>query len=379
MAIQKSFAGTMNNLCKNDNERDMKTPSISVVIPVYNGERHLAEALDSIISQTLMDWECLIINEFGSNDASAAIAQKYSKQDSRFRLVQNEQKLGLAASLNKGIQLARGTYIARLDADDLARSDRFEKQRTFMEAHPEVVVCGSWQHHFGQDTDWIHKCPENPDQCKANLLFFCDLCHSTLLLRKDALTKYQLEYNPAFLAEDFELWTRVIGIGEIANIPEVLGEYRWEGDNITVAKKEQLHKESGQIVANSLKRYLDLELTPEETELFCNWRNPIESIPNRSAVYAHMQRVLRAIYERNEEIGFFNRQCLLNAISAKWRWFRYYDAFNEIHEVADIDAAFAKRKSCLLLNRIITFWQHNKGIKKKIQKCFHKALEYWYR
>lgn len=106
------------------------------------------------------------------------------------------------------------------------------------------------------------------------LLFRCDLCHSTLMLRRTALIAHDLFYDPAFAAEDFELWTRVLNVGDIANLPEVLGYYREDGRSITAAKKEKLIRQNGEIVAASLQRNLGIVLTESQKQYFTGWTNP---------------------------------------------------------------------------------------------------------
>ena len=98
---------------------------ITVIMPAYNSEKYITEAIESIRSQTFTDWNMLIINEFGSNDKTAAIVREYERKDNRIQLIQNQQKLGLADSLNKGIKAATGKYIARMDADDISHPERF--------------------------------------------------------------------------------------------------------------------------------------------------------------------------------------------------------------------------------------------------------------
>ena len=200
-----------------------KFPLVTILLPVYNAQAHLSEAIDSILHQTYPYWEMLVINEYGSNDGSYEIANTYAKTDSRIIPFQNEYHLGLAESLNLGIKMANGIYIARMDADDLARADRLEKEVQLMEAQPSIGICGSWQHHFGPHTDWTHRPSSVPEECRANLMFDCDLCHSTLMLRKQIFLDNHLFYNSSYLAEDFELWSRATAVMEITNIPEVLG------------------------------------------------------------------------------------------------------------------------------------------------------------
>lgn len=350
---------------------------VSVIIPVYNGKKYLKEAIDSVIAQTYQDWEIIVVNEFGSNDGSSDIIKEYCKVNSAIHLVQNEKRLGLAESLNRGISLSEGEYIARLDADDVAYPDRFMKQVKFMDKNPEVIVCGTYQHHFGVDKDWVHRPAEMPEQCKANLLFFCDLCHSTLMLRKKAMIDNNLWYDKNFMAEDFELWTRVLSVGKVANIPEVLGKYRWGDGNITNEKIKELHKESGYIVGKSLERNLGLKLENDEYQYFCNWRNPLEEIENKQLFLEKMEELLRNIYEKNNEELYYDPQALLNAIGTKWRWIKYNEPFNNVQHIKCIDQVFKKRIKVRNINRLYFFWINNRGLKLKSRKIIKKLQTLW--
>lgn len=357
-------------------------PRISVVIPVFNSKKYLKETIESVLAQTFQDWELLVVNEFGSDDGSAEIISEYSQKDSRIYLIQNTEPLGLAESLNKGIRLARGEYIARLDADDLAHPKRFQKQIQFMDEHPKVIVCGTYQHHFGPEINWIHKPSKNPEQCKANLLFFCDLCHSTLMLRKQALLDYHLFYDKTYLAEDYELWTRIVQVGQISNIPEVLGKYRWGEGNITVEKKEQLNVESGKIVLKNLKHNLGLELDPSEAILFQGWENPFSKEnagKKREQLLDNLEYVLRRIYERNEEVGFYESNALLSTIAAKWYWAKWGEPFNRLRKVKSIHEIFDQSYRVTFLSRVIRFCENNRGIRVKMKKIVKKAKAFIYK
>ena len=116
-------------------------PKVTVLMPVYNGEKYLKEAITSILLQTFDDFEFLIIND-GSSDASVDIIQSF--RDPRIRLVHNDTNIGLIATLNKGLKLAHGKYVARMDQDDISLPRRLEKQTYFMDNNPDVGVCGTW-------------------------------------------------------------------------------------------------------------------------------------------------------------------------------------------------------------------------------------------
>ena len=249
----------------------------------------------------------------------------------------------------------------------------------FLDCHPNVAVVGSYQHHFGVDIDWIHKPATEPAQCKCNAVFFCDLCHSTLMLRKSIFVENNLYYDNTNLAEDFELWSRVIDFGDIANIPEVLGEYRVGEDNITLEKKSKLHLESGRIVAKTLKRTIGLDISDKESVLFDNWKNDYFEIKDRKKkkeAYRSLKNVLIKIYERNRDVKFFDDYALLRSIRAKWAWARGGEPFNRMVDVVGgIDSIFRTRYPNPYVNRFYYFWKENKGIKAKIKKILKKIKE----
>lgn len=317
---------------------------VSVVMPVYNGEKYLREAIDSILTQTFTDWEFWIINEFGSNDGTAEIVAEYARKDERFHLVQNQERLGLAESLNLGFRLSQGEYIARLDADDLAHPERFAKQVALMDTNPNVGICGTWQHHFGTDTEWIHKAPATAEQSKANLLFYCDLCHSTLMLRRSVWVQNNFFYDNRYFSEDYQLWTRAISVTDIVNIPEVLGEYRVGEDNITAKKYQKIDEESGKLVARTLWRTLGMNIAPEDVGYFNSWTNFYVDAPDEALKQKRLRRLealLREIWAANCNVGFYDPKCLLNVFAAKWGWAKYGASLWDTYDIHALDEIFS--------------------------------------
>lgn len=202
----------------------MVIPKVTVLMPVYNGEKYLNEAIDSIIAQTYVNYEFLIIND-GSKDRSIEIIQSYN--DPRIRLINNEQNLGLVATLNKGLDLARGEYIARMDQDDISFPYRLERQVAFMDCNPEIGICGTWVETFGGKNRGFLRHPAHSDSIKANLFFDSFLAHPTVVMRAKMLKLYKLKYDLSHLcAEDYGLWVRCSFLFALANIPEVLLKYR---------------------------------------------------------------------------------------------------------------------------------------------------------
>lgn len=306
-------------------------PLVSVIMPAYHANAHIRQAIQSIQNQTCHNWELLVIHEYGSNDGTAEIVSRIAEKDPRIQLIRNQTRLGLAESLNRGIRLARGRYIARMDADDLSHPMRFEKQLQYFSGHPQISLCGTWQHHFGPDREWIHKTAASPEECRASLLFSCDLCHSTVMFRKKDFVDRQLFYDKNYLAEDFELWSRAVCMLQFANIPEVLGEYRWSGENITAQKMGRLAKEHAVIVKQALQRNLGLEIREEQEHLLEGWGNPFYAQRDRKIrrkMYLDLDGLLREIYERNQKVRFYEAQALLNALNAKWRYAKYREPEN---------------------------------------------------
>lgn len=202
-------------------------PMISVVLPVYNAEKYLLEALKSISSQTFKDFEIIAIND-GSTDKSLEILQNYAKQEPRMKIISRENKK-LIATLNEGIMNSSGKYIARMDSDDIAYPDRFEKQVKYLEEN-NLDICGTWIKCFG-DSNKIFSCPSDK-VIDLYALFNCPMYHPSVMGKTEILKKYK--YNSEDLhGEDYCLWIRLILDGYlIGNVPQILLNYRVSSEQI---------------------------------------------------------------------------------------------------------------------------------------------------
>lgn len=214
-------------------------PVISVAMPVYNGERYLAEAIDSILSQTFADFELIIIDD-GSTDNSLQVLREYQKRDARIRLIARENR-DLATTLNDIIGFARGKWIARMDQDDIALPHRFERQLKWLE-QTGADLCGSWIQYFGAGDRRIWKTFQTDEAIKMDMLFKCPIAHPTVIMRAKLIK--HLRYDKAWeKAEDYELWIRAAMAGwKMANVQEVLLLYRRHKEQISTAtySKQQL-------------------------------------------------------------------------------------------------------------------------------------------
>lgn len=234
------------------------SPKVTVLMPVYNGERYLREAIDSVLCQTFRNFEFLIIND-GSTDGTVGIVNSFT--DPRIRLVHNETNLGRCATPNKGLDMAQGEYIARMDCDDISLPTRLEKQVDFLNANPDVGLCGTWIRLF-MGAENIIEYPLTHDAIKCQLLLGCQLAHSSVMLRKNVFTDHQLYYDVnCKLAEDYDLWTRSSYVTHLANIPEILVKYRWHTEQISQVEADALDKYSSDIRMRHLST--SLIITPE--------------------------------------------------------------------------------------------------------------------
>ncbi len=345
-------------------------PKVSILLPTHQSGAHLRETLDSIKAQTYQDYELLVVDDV-STDQTLKILQEH--QDPRIRIIQGRNH-GLADALNLGIKYAQGKYIARMDADDLMVPERLEKQVCFLDTHQNVIVCGGWQQYFGLST-FLHAPPASPDQCRTNLLFRCDLCHSTLMLRTSVLIDHDLFYDPAYAAEDFELWTRVLDVGDIANLPEVLGYYRETGQSITAIKKKTLIRQNGEIVAASLRRNLGIVLSEDQKQYFTGWTNPFYQkrrgayMGERTEAWSDLCSLLLNIYQSNQELGYYCEAALLKTLRAEWVRLRYQLPFLLPNQEVSPDNLFQKVNGLeIIMRRGMSFQSNYRGIYRKYKK-----------
>lgn len=215
----------------------MQVPELSVILPVYNAEDYISEAVDSVLSQDFESFELIIIDDC-STDSSYEILKKKSESDSRIRLYKNEVNLRLIKTLNLGLSLAKGKYVARMDADDVCRRDRFTKQYSYI-SKGNVAIVGSNYKVFGTKERLI-KLPEDDTSCKLSLLTCSPFCHPVVMMNLDIIKGNGLEYDENYIhAEDFEFFIKLSKCGEVHNIQEQLINYRYHDSQISNVHKNQ--------------------------------------------------------------------------------------------------------------------------------------------
>ncbi len=224
----------------------LHTPKISVIMPVYNAEKYLSEAIESILDQTYSDLELIILND-RSTDSSKEIIQSFQAKDERILFIDNQVNTGPATLRNKGFDIAKGEFIALLDADDIAHPSRFEKQIAIMNNNEKIGVCGSWFTSFGEKvSNKIIKHPEYHEQIKVNFLINCTLGNSTAFFRKNIIEniRYDKDFVPV---EDYKLWSELITGTQFYNIQESLVHYRIHNSNISQTKIDNVNRSNKKI------------------------------------------------------------------------------------------------------------------------------------
>lgn len=199
---------------------------VSVVLPAYNAELYLKESIDSILAQTFTDFELIVLND-GSIDRTEEIILSY--QDARIVYVKNERNLGLIGTLNKGLALAKGEYIARMDADDISLPERFSRQVDFLEKNQEYVICGTSAYRFYKDVSdgRAFNVPLDNESIRIRLLFNSSFIHPSVMFRTDTIRNYNLNYSEDYkYAEDYFFWINILKCGKGFNFKEKLLYYR---------------------------------------------------------------------------------------------------------------------------------------------------------
>ncbi len=205
-------------------------------MPAYNAEKYIGEAIESILNQTFKDFELIIIDDC-SSDATPEIIKKYAAKDARIASFRNEKNLMVSHTLNKGLLLTKGKYIARMDADDWSYPDRLQKQFDYMEAHLEVGVSGGTMEVCNEKLERIGYRRYNltDTEIRKKLFRYSPFSHPLVILRAEVAKKF--EYGPVLaIAQDYDLYFRIGKISNFGNIEDVLMKYRMVNQGTSISK-----------------------------------------------------------------------------------------------------------------------------------------------
>lgn len=270
-------------------------------MPVHNGEKYLRPAMESILGQTFTDFEFIIIND-GSTDSTESIINSY--EDDRIVLIKNKEKIGVSKSLNKAVEISKGEYIARMDADDISLPGRLEKQLIFLENHEEIGVLGSNACLINSEGKEIGKYirPESPQLIKWTALFSNPMIHPSIMARAHILKENK--YDESFKnGQDYELWSRLIFTKNISftNLNEPLIRYRIHGSSVTKKIESENKIPISVLVARDHIDYLGIDRN-EEKEYLMLLGSPKNTIKNIFKAIKQL-RFLMFLYFKKEKLN----------------------------------------------------------------------------
>jgi len=310
-------------------------PEITVLMPVHNGGQFLRPAIESILRQTLMDFEFLILDDASEDDTAGIIA---SYQDPRIRCVRNGVCQGVGKSLNQGLDMIRTEYVVRMDADDISARRRLEWQVHYMRRNPHIGVSGTWIKAFGDpaSSGKVEGLTE-PSSIKSLMLFCNPLYHPSVIIRKSCFDANRLRYDPTFnRCEDYDLWLRSAPLFDIGNIHRVGLYWRKHLENVTVSHGDVMVEQVLQLQADQLKK---IGMTVNRDELYFHYclgaGKRLSSLPELKNAESWLARVREAMLVSSsfpdagvhEAIGYvWFWVCAHSASLSPWMVNRYFSA-----------------------------------------------------
>jgi len=291
-----------------------KDPRVTVLMSVYNGERYLNEAVDSILAQTFTDFEFLIIDD-ASTDCTPEILRGYD--DPRIRIVTNEENLGLTKSLNRGLALAKGEYIARMDADDISVPERLEQQIYVLEKNSDIGVLGAAVQYIDECGKplQILKWPQKDTLIKWKLCFMNPIAHPSAIIRRKLLIESGGYDEKITFAQDYDLWVRLSPATHFANHRDVLLYLRKTRDSISFTKYHEQKMFSHLISERAINNIIGTPMSQSVVDCILNERI------NDSCTREDFQNSLKSLYYsyllKNTEISFRDKQFMRRDIAMR--------------------------------------------------------------
>ncbi|ACF45410.1 glycosyl transferase family 2 [Prosthecochloris aestuarii DSM 271] len=284
-------------------------PLVTVLMPVYNGEKHLADAVRSILDQTYRNFEFLVMDD-GSTDKSLDIVKSF--EDERIIVKRSDRNSGIAKTLNKGIALARGKYIARMDCDDISLPDRLRRQADYLETHSDTGLIGSGIQKIKKSRKQkVFTWPSKDTEIKLDLLFQSAFFHPTIMARASLLRK--IGYDEELLyAQDYALWTKLAPETAFANLPEALLLYRTHDEQVTKKKGKQ-QAAIARLVKENYLFTLFGEITPEQLSVHHDIAER-----NRNTNLTLAGQWLEALVDMNRKKAIFPEDLFLKMMARKW-------------------------------------------------------------
>ncbi len=229
------------------------TPKISVIMALYNGEKYVKQAIESILHQTFQDFEILVVDDASTDESFKAVQAIH---DERIVLLRNEVNSGPSYSRNRAIREAKGDFLAILDADDVAMPERLEMQYEYMQKHDDVDAVGAYIREVDSEGKPLRavRFPISPDELKASFFFRCSIVHSAAFIRRSFFIANNLFYDDSYTSsQDFEMWSRLIYVGKVATVGDYLVDYRISQGQISTARMEEQRANAAFVYGNMMR------------------------------------------------------------------------------------------------------------------------------
>ena len=305
-------------------------PVVSVVMPVYNAEAYIGEALESMIRQTFRAFELIAVDD-GSTDESAAILERYQRRDPRLTILRLDHG-GIVAALNAGIERSAGAFVARMDADDIALPRRLERQVSFMRRHPEIGVCGCWLRSIGEGPAHEFRYETRHGEIVASLVFDSPMPHPASVFRTDVLRAPEGRYRDDYPnTEDYDLWTRLSTMTRLANIPRVMYLYRQYPAQVTRSRPNHQREFRRMHLAR-------LGIVPTESEAALHDAIARWTFPRDPATLERIHAWLIRLFEANNSARVFDLYSFESILIRRWMTILHYfthHGFNVIRPYRD--------------------------------------------
>lgn len=305
---------------------DDRTPRVTVFIPAFNVERYIAESIESVLAQTYRDFELLVVDD-GSTDRTLETLRSY-EHDPRVRIIANSTNLGRPATRNIGLDLARGELIAFLDGDDICLPERLQHQVDYLDAHPGITGVGTWMTLIDENSnssgDIFYEEALDADQVACEMLVGCSIAQGSMMVRKSAITAFR--YNEAFpVAQDYELWARMMRTCKFTNIALALTQYRIHSSQATTARSIEQRALVRQVYGHQAAAlgitYTDLDLARHECLFRLEGRKPVREKTGAPLDIDYLRWArswLEAIIENNSRRGIYPEPALSLMVAPRW-------------------------------------------------------------
>jgi glycosyltransferase involved in cell wall biosynthesis len=292
----------------------MDKPELSIVMPFYNTEKYIGDAVQSLLAQTYDNFELILVDD-ASTDGSAEVVK--SLNDSRIKLLKNEINRGIVFSRNQGMKAAVGRFIAPFDSDDLARTDKFEKQIRFLKNNPDFGMVGSWARLIDEDGNLLKKTwklTQPPARIPAFLLFKNLFVQSAVVMKREVVPENF--YEDGFdLVEDYKMWIDISRIRKTCNYPDYLMFYRVHQSSATNKTGNKLLSQDARIYKYLFKP-LEIDLDERMTNLLLLLKN--DQIIGEERVLHEMEDFFGLILSQNQKLNIYSQTELVKVVFDRW-------------------------------------------------------------